>query len=120
MSDFQINDHILSKECDELAAEIAAEFNAGELEASRDEMMDRAHEMADGHEWVIYNHKALMLCAHCDTGMGDEFLDDTGFEWVQGESTIYTVATTIAYGEMLGRIRVALEELIEADEEAAA
>lgn len=117
MSEFQINDYLLQKECDELAAEIAAEFSPGTLAENRDDMMDRAHETADGHQWVIYNYKALMICAHCDTSEGESFLDDIDFQWVQGESTIYTVATSIVYGEMRARIETALEELIEADEE---
>lgn len=122
MSDFQINDYILTKECDGIAAEIFAEIMADAdddetAEDKRDDMFDRAHETADGHEWVIYNYKALMLCAHCDTTQGEEFLDDTGFEWVQGESTIYTVATAIAYGEMRARIESELSGLIGAAEE---
>lgn len=118
MTDFQINDYLLSKECDALAAEIVADFKedlaADEtLEDKRDEMMDRAHEDADGHAWVIYNYQALMLCAHCNTSNGESFLDDVGFEWNQGESTIYTVATTIAYGEMRARIEQEIDRLIE-------
>lgn len=124
MSDFQINDHILTKECDSLAAEIFAEYVA-KLEDDetpedyQDEMHDRAHEDADMHEWVIYNWKALMLCAHCDTGNGEEFMDDVGFEWKQGESTIYTVASFLAYGEIRARIIGELNRLIDEWEPAA-
>lgn len=114
MSEFQINDYLLQKECDELAAEIAAEFSPGTLAENRDDMMDRAHETADGHQWVIYNYMALMLCAHCDTNHGEDFLSDVG---VPDEPDIYKLACAIAYGEMRARIETALEELIEADEE---
>lgn len=120
MTDFTINGYILNKECETLAKEIfeeiMSESDAGETpEDKRDDMTDRAHEYADGHQWVIYTHKALMLCAHCSTDYGDDFLSDVGFEWTD-ESTIYTVATTIAYGEMRGRIEFHLSELIEESE----
>lgn len=122
MADFQINDHILAKECDSLAAEIFAEcvakLDEGETpEDYRDEMDDRAHETADGHEWVIYNYKALMLCAHCDVGNGEEFMSDVGFEW-NDDSTIYSVATVLAYGEMRARITGEIQRLCEEWEEA--
>lgn len=117
MSDFQINDYLLTKECAALAKDIfdetMAEHSDSEPEDLREDMFDRAHEAADGHEWVIYNYRALMLCAHCDTSDGEDFLDDVGFEWNQGESTIYTVATAIAYGEMRARIEQDIQQLIE-------
>lgn len=117
MSDFQINDHLLTKECDAIAKEIfdnvLAENPDSEPEDLREDMFDRAHETADGHEWVIYNYKALVLCAHCDTSDGEDFIDDIGFEWKQGESTIYTVATAVAYGEMRARIEQELQCLID-------
>lgn len=125
MSEFQINDHLLTKECDGLAADIFAEIVAKldegeEPSDKRDEMDDRAHEKVDWHEWVIHNFKALMICAHCDTSEGESFLDDIGFQWVQSESTIYTVATTIVYGEMRARVMAEIDQLIEAWEPAEA
>ena len=115
MTDFQINDYLLSKECDDLAREIFEEAIAGMAddetpEDYRDDMSDRAHEYADGHEWVIYNYKALMLCAHCDTTMGEDFMDDVG---APSEPDIYKLACMLAFGEMRGRIESALDELIE-------
>jgi hypothetical protein len=111
MTEFQINDRILDKECAELAREILAEHP----DASEDTLSDYAHDYADGHEWVIYNHKALMLCAHCNTENGEQFLDDIGFTW-ERDSTLYTVAVTIAYGEMRARIEDELRELVAAQE----
>lgn len=82
MTDFQINDYLLTKECCEVAREIFEDVTKRspdiEPEQLRDVMGERAHEDADMHEWVIYNHKALMLCAHCDTSNGEEFLSDVG------------------------------------------
>lgn len=117
MTEFQINDHLLNKECTELARDILdnirQEMADDETLADyEDEINDRAHEAADGHSWVIYNHKALMLCAHCDTGYGDDFLSDAGFTW-ESDSTIYSVATMIAYGEIRGRVECIAREMIE-------
>lgn len=115
MTDFQINDHILTKECDELAAEIFAEAIADMAddetpENYRDEMSDRAHETADGHEWVIYNYKALMLCAHCNTENGEDFMDDVG---APSEPDIYKLACMLAFGEMRARIEQEIDRLVD-------
>lgn len=115
MTDFEINDRILQKECDEIAKEIfdemLAEMSDDESpEDYRDEMSDRVREYADGHEWVIYNYKALMLCAHCNTDMGEDFMDDVG---APSEPDIYKLACMLAYGEMRGRIESALSDLID-------
>jgi hypothetical protein len=118
MSGFVINDCALTQECEEIAAEIIGntryDMQDGErLEDYRNAIMDAAHDMADWHEWVIYNHKALMLCAHCDTQYGEEFLADTG---TPSDPDIYTLACIIAYGEMRGRIERALVEMLDAEE----
>lgn len=120
MSDFEISDFILSKECNELAQEIFDEVMTGaapdeDAEFHRDTMDDRTHETADGHQWVIYNHSALMLCAHCNTDHGDELLSDIG---MPEDPDLYKIACFIAYGEMRGRIMERINELIEAWEPA--
>lgn len=122
MNDFQINDHILAKECDELAREIFAEaiedMDGDETpETYRDDMMDRAHETADGHEWVIYTYKAHLLCAHCNTDQGEEFLEGVG---MPGAPTYDGLGSLIAYGEMRARIEQEIERLIEEWEPATA
>lgn len=115
MSDFQISDHLLTKECDALAAEIFAETIA-KLDDDetpddyRDQMDDQAHETADGHEWVIYNYKALMICAHCDVSEGEAFLEDVG---MPEDVTIHKLACVIVYGEMRARITQEIERLCE-------
>lgn len=114
MSDFQMSDYILQTECDQLAQdifdEIMAENPGEEPEQLRDEMQDRTHETADGHEWVIYNYKALMICAHCNTDNGEDFLTDTG---LPSEPDIYKLACVTAYGEMRARIEAKISELID-------
>lgn len=118
MSEFQINDGILWRECKELAEEIfrdVMESNPGSSpEDLREEMFDRAHETADSHQWVIYTYKAKMLCAHCDTTKGEDFLEDVG---LPESPTFDSLATMIAFAEMRGRVEEELQELIEAYEE---
>jgi hypothetical protein len=112
----RINDHELWKECKALAAEIFDEFKREhgadfDPEEWREEMMDRAHETADGHAWVIYTHRAIQLCSECDTTRGEEFLDDIG--GVEKGDTFGGIATKIAYGEMRRRIEEELEDLVD-------
>ena len=107
MSTFKINDHILNEEADELAREIFEEYrlnNPDDFDPEHwlSDMQERAHECADGHSWVIYTHKAVLLCANCDTTLGEEFLDDCG--GVEVGDTFGGIATKIAYGELRGRI----------------
>lgn len=119
MSEERITEYSLNKECEELAQEIYADIMGGKgadenPEDYRDEMMDRAHEDADGHQWAIYIHHARQMCADCDVSRGEEFLEDVG---MPEEVTFDKLATTIAYGEMRARIEEALGDLIDAREE---
>lgn len=115
MSDFQINNHLFDKECSRIAAEIFEQTmgdadpdeTAGDL---RDDMSDAAHEYIDGHGWVIYHYKAMMICAHCNVTQGEEFLRETG---LPDDPTISSLASIIVYGEMRARVEAALESLIE-------
>ena len=120
MTDFIINDHILTKECESLASDIFTEICADNPDSTADdlsdEMTERAYETADGHEWVIYHYKALMTCAHCNVEQGEQFLEDCG---MPETPTINTLATLILYGEMAARIENSLCELRAAAEEAA-
>ena len=109
MTNFQISDYLLQQECEAIAREIVEDtwLDDGEALADHlDDMTDRAHEYADGHEWVIYHYKALMLCAHCDTDQGEAFLEDTG---MPPNPTFNGLASLIAYGEMVARITGALQ-----------
>ena len=115
MSDFQMNDHKLAKECDELAQEIFDTMVADDLqpdetpEDHNDTMSDNVHDTVDGHEWVIYYYKAHQICQNCNTDEGAQFLEDVG----QPDPVTYdSLATTIAYGEMLARVNSKLAELV--------
>jgi len=113
MTDFQISNYIFAEECTSLARDIIEDFRRDypgeDLADYRDEMSDRVHETADGHQWVIYNHKALMICAHCDVSEGEAFLEDTG---MPETPTIYSLATLIVYGEMRSRIDAAIDDIL--------
>jgi hypothetical protein len=115
MSDHEMNDHILTKECEALAKEIfdiALEDMAEDEtpEDYADDMQDRAHEYADGHQWVIYYHWAHRICMYCNTDDGEQFLEDIGMP----ETPTYDgLATIIAFGEMRARISAALADLVD-------
>ena len=116
MSEFQINDRILDREAYSLAEEIFKEFRGEhepdfEPEDFRWDMGDRAHEVADGHSWVIYTYKAIMLCAHCNTDAGEETLYDTG--GIAKTDDFGSIASKIAYEELRWRIQDGLDSLIE-------
>lgn len=114
-----ISDFELSRACDAIAAEIfaAAVSDMAPDETPddlRDAMSDRAHEEADGHQWAIYTHYALSICAHCNTDMGEEFVDDVG---APSPFSLASAASMIAYGEIRGRIEAELSNLIDAWED---
>lgn len=111
MSSFQISDAMFRARCRELAQEIFDERDTSlSDERMREQMIDRAHETVDGHEWVIYNHKALMICAHCDISRGEEFLEETG---MPDEPTLHSIACRIVYGEMVQQVQEHIRELME-------
>ncbi len=83
----------------------------------RDDMQDRVHETVDGHEWVIYHYKALLMCAHCNVDQGEEFLEDVG---MPETPTFNGLASLILFGEMRARVNSEINDLIEAWEPAEA
>ena len=110
-----ISDFELTKACDEIAAEIFANMlddlaRDEEPEDKRDEMNERADEAADGHQWVIYTHYALSICAHCNTDEGEAFVDDVG---APQPFDLAKAASMVAYGEMRARIGAELDRLID-------
>ncbi len=122
MTDFLINDHILTKECEGLARDIFDEImgeavSPDTAEDMRNEMQDRVHETVDGHEWVIYHYKALLTCAHCNVDQGEEFLEDVG---LPETPTFNGLASLILFGEMRARVNSEINDLIEAWEPAEA
>jgi len=108
-----ITDYMLGQECRELAQDIFGEMLTGLARDETpkdhlDDMRDRARESVDGHHWVIYTHKSLLICAHCDTSDGEAFVEDTG---LPTPFSLSTIATAIVFGEMLARAEMALQDL---------
>jgi hypothetical protein len=105
-------DYALQQYCEAAARDI---FDEADDKTDTDAMFDRAHENADWCEHVIYYHRALQICANCNTDQGEEFLQEAG---MPETVTFNGLATIIAYGEIRARIEVALQELISEHEEA--
>ena len=97
---------------DAMVADIAVEIFAEERDV--EDARELAHQYADGNEWVIYHYKAHQLCQGCNTDRGEEWLEAVGM----CETPTYDwFASTIAYGEILGRLSEALEGLYEMQDE---
>ena len=94
-------------------AESIANLAFIECDGNLDECADYIHETCDGHEWVIYHHKALKICAECNVQMGENWLEETG---MPDDVTIYSLASIIVYGELHSR---AMAHLMMKEEEAA-
>lgn len=70
MSEFIINDDILNQEARAIVEEILTQAEEG------DDVINLIRETLDGHEWVFYYHKALKLCAECNTYDGEDMLNN--------------------------------------------
>ena len=103
MSNFEINDFILRQEAKALAEQAIAEVE--HYGGDHFELLEQA---VDGHEWVIYTYKALLLCAECDTRDGEQYVEDTG----QQTASIGELATVTAYATLLSAARDELCKLI--------
>jgi hypothetical protein len=80
-----------------------------------DEIMDAArdfiHQSCDGHEAVIYYHKAIRFCADHDTSDGEQWLEDCG-SFNQFDS-FGMIACRIAFATMLCKCEEILSEELE-------
>ena len=104
---------------DAYATEIAVDIFADHC-LDRDEAFDIAWQPVDGSEWVIYHHKAHKLCAACNTDQGEQSIEDMG-GFPEG-STYDSMASLIAYSEIMARVNESLTTLFdiaEANDEAA-
>ena len=92
MSEFQISQYLLRQEAKRIvedAIEEEGEFDVPALET--------VQQICDGHQWVIYTYKAILLCAECDTSEGEEWLEGVGSEYDSfGEH-----ASKLAYATLL-------------------
>ncbi len=91
-------------------------LDAWEETNDRDEAMDYLHQSIDGHEAVIYYHKAIQFCADHNTSKGEEYLEDCGGISQEGD-TFGQIACRIAFATLLVEAQEILEEIAEEAEE---
>ena len=82
-----------------------------ESEFNQDAAQDFIHESCDGHEIVIYYHKAIQFCADVDTSDGEDYLEDCGGIAQDGDS-FGQIACRIAFATLLCESLRCLEEII--------
>ena len=92
MSEFKINDYILSQEAKEIITQGIIEEKEYGVPA-----LEYAQQICDGHQWVIYTYKAILLCAECDTSEGEEWLEGVGSEY----NSFGEHASKLAYATLL-------------------
>ena len=98
-----MNDYQLNQIAEDMAREILAEIAGHGGDAS-----DLALQTVDGCEHVIYHAKAHAICQGCNTDNGEQFLADVGNP---DPVTYDSLATMIAYGELLARVMSAIDEI---------
>jgi hypothetical protein len=113
-----MNDYQLDQIAEDMAREILAEIAKHGGDAS-----DLAHQTVDGCEHVIYHAKAHAIRQGCNTDNGKQFLADVGnpdpVTYLQvsaarvryGWPSIDSLASIIAYGELLARVMLAIDEI---------
>jgi hypothetical protein len=92
MSEFKISQYLLRQEAKRIvedAIEEESEFDVPALET--------VQQSCDGHQWVIYTYKAILLCAECDTSAGEDYFEDCGIEF----NSFGDHATKLAYATLL-------------------
>lgn len=105
-TDFALDEH-----CRFLAAQILEEISkhGGEIE-------DLLHETIDGDANTFTYHLAHSICQNCNISAGEDFIEETGNP--EDGWSYHGMACAIAYGEMLYRTRLFLEEM-KSEQEAA-
>ena len=81
-------------------AESIADEALLECDGNIDDAAEFIQQTCDGHEWVIYHHKAIQICASCNTDIGEAFLEDVG---MPETPTLNSIASLIVYAELEGR-----------------
>ena len=105
MTDPIINDFVLDEIAKDYAKEIFNQVN------NIDDGYDLTYSFAECCEWVIYTHKAHLLCLNCNTDNGQDYVNDCH----AGEAMTYDeMGSAYAFGELHSRIMSALNDLFEA------
>jgi len=81
-----------------------------EVEEYGSDADDLIHEHVDGSEHVIYHYKSHSICKNCNTDAGEEFVKEVGYP---NPVTYDSLASAIAFGELLHRVQLAYNELLE-------
>ena len=103
-----MNDHKLDLIAQSYAQDIFDDML--QYEMSEDDARDQIWEWVDGSEHVIYHRKAHDICQNCDVSEGEAWSEDIG---LPEPVTYNSLATQIAFGELLYRTTVAFDTLME-------
>ena len=104
-----MNDHKLNQYCKDLAREIFDNMT------SEDDAQEQIWERIDGCEYVIYHHKAHEICQNCDVSKGEYWAENLGIcddETLVSISAYNTIASNLAFGELLERTREEFQKLV--------
>jgi hypothetical protein len=103
-----MNDHKLDLIAQEYAEDIFNDML--HFEHTEDTAREQIWEWVDGSEHVIYYHKAHAICQNCDISQGEAYSEEVG---LPQPVTYNNLATQIAFGELLYRVTVEFDKLIE-------
>lgn len=114
----QITEFSFFEEIDALASDLIQEYDYTSID---DDYYDGCHETADGHQWVIYTHKAQQVCnlPSSVTDAGEEWLEGVFASPYEGCNTYGEVVTRLAFAAMLAHLQDAVAEKLQEMEEAA-
>lgn len=117
-NDTQITDYALNRECDSLAKSIIDDFDGdkADIDALREYAQERAHEAADGHQWVIYTYKARQVASIAPAD-AEEYLAEICDKPFDGCETFGDVCARLAYAALYTGIMESLNTLIDEIEE---
>ena len=117
-NDTQITEYALNRECESLAKSIIDEFDGdkSDIDALREYAQERAHEDADGHQWVIYTYKARQVASIAPAD-AEEYLEEIYDKPFDGCETFGDVCTRLAYAAPYTGIMDSLNTLIDEIEE---
>ena len=117
-NDTQITEYTLNQECESLAKSIIEEFDGdkSDIDALREYAQERAHEDADGHQWVIYTYKARQVASIAPCA-AEEYLEEIYEKSFDGCDIFSDVCTWLAYAALYTGITESLDTLIEEIEE---
>jgi hypothetical protein len=90
---------------DETAEERGEERSADLLDAA----FEKAHEVVDGHEWIIYYAYNLDVIKHT---RNEDAWEDLGLEQFEGKS-FRDICTVVAFWAMLRDVEAEISEILE-------